>query len=280
MENDVISELYKMNANKALWEKGDFTRLASTMRESGEEIVASLDVEAGMDVLDLGCGDGTTALRSAQRGANVLGVDIASNLVAAGRERAKAAGLSNLRFEEGDASNLEGIADDSFDLVVSMFGAMFAPRPFDVAREMVRVTRPGGRIVMGNWIPGDPTLIAKILQTSAAYTPPPPEGFISPVTWGLEDNVRDRFGQAGVPADRIQCERATYTFRHPGPPDSFLAVFRDYYGPTMNAFAAAKDDGREAQLQSELSALFESQNRGDAGRTEIPATFLKVTVTP
>ncbi|MBB3892297.1 SAM-dependent methyltransferase [Phenylobacterium haematophilum] len=280
MENDVISELYKMNANKALWEKGDFTRLASTMRESGEEIVASLDVEAGMDVLDLGCGDGTTALPSAQRGANVLGVDIASNLVAAGRERAKAAGLSNLRFEEGDASNLEGIADDSFDLVVSMFGAMFAPRPFDVAREMVRVTRPGGRIVMGNWIPGDPTLIAKILQTSAAYTPPPPEGFISPVTWGLEDNVRDRFGQAGVPADRIQCERATYTFRHPGPPDSFLAVFRDYYGPTMNAFAAAKDDGREAQLQSELSALFESQNRGDAGRTEIPATFLKVTVTP
>ena len=280
MENDVISELYKMNANKALWEKGDFTRLASTMRESGEEIVASLDVEAGMDVLDLGCGDGTTALPSAQRGANVLGVDIASNLVAAGRERAKAAGLSNLRFEEGDASNLEGIADDSFDLVVSMFGAMFAPRPFDVAREMVRVTRPGGRIVMGNWIPGDPTLIAKLLQTSAAYTPPPPEGFISPVTWGLEDNVRDRFGQAGVPADRIQCERATYTFRHPGPPDSFLAVFRDYYGPTMNAFAAAKDDGREAQLQSELSALFESQNRGDAGRTEIPATFLKVTVTP
>lgn len=280
MENDVISELYKMNANKALWEKGDFTRLASTMRESGEEIVASLDVEAGMDVLDLGCGDGTTALPSAQRGANVLGVDIASNLVAAGRERAKAAGLSNLRFEEGDASNLEGIADDSFDLVVSMFGAMFAPRPFDVAREMVRVTRPGGRIVMGNWIPGDPTLIAKILQTSAAYTPPPPEGFISPVTWGLEDNVRDRFGQAGVPADRVQCERATYTFRHPGPPDSFLAVFRDYYGPTMNAFAAAKDDGREAQLQSELSALFESQNRGDAGRTEIPATFLKVTVTP
>lgn len=280
MENGVISELYKMNANKALWEKGDFTRLASTMRESGEEIVASLDVEAGMDVLDLGCGDGTTALPSAQRGANVLGVDIASNLVAAGRERAKAAGLSNLRFEEGDASNLEGIADDSFDLVVSMFGAMFAPRPFDVAREMVRVTRPGGRIVMGNWIPGDPTLIAKILQTSAAYTPPPPEGFISPVTWGLEDNVRDRFGQAGVPADRVQCERATYTFRHPGPPDSFLTVFRDYYGPTMNAFAAAKDDGREAQLQSELSALFESQNRGDAGRTEIPATFLKVTVTP
>ena len=267
-----------VNPNKALWEKGDFTRIAQTMRRSGDALVRGLQMRPGLEVLDLGCGDGTTALPSAQRGANVLGVDIASNLVAAGRERAKAAGLSNLRFEEGDASNLEGLADDSFDLVVSMFGAMFAPRPFDVAREMVRVTRPGGRIVMGNWIPGDPTLIAKILQTSAAYTPPPPEGFVSPVTWGLEDNVRERFGQAGVATDRISCERATYTFRHPGSPDSFLAVFRDYYGPTMNAFAAARDDGREAQLQSELSALFESQNRGDAGRTEIQATFLKVTV--
>src|SRR5918998_2165452 len=118
-----------MNANKALWEKGDFTRLAATMRESGEELIASLGVERGMDVLDLGCGDGTTALPAAQRGANVRGVDIAANLVAAGRARAAAAGLTNLRFEEGDASDLRDVADDSFDLVVSIFGAMFAPRP-------------------------------------------------------------------------------------------------------------------------------------------------------
>src|SRR3712207_3664541 len=131
-----------MNANKALWEKGDFTRLAATMRESGEELVASLGVGKGMDVLDLGCGDGTTALPAAKRGANVLGVDIAANLVAAGRARASAAGLGNLRFQQGDASDLQGIDDESFDLVVSMFGAMFAPRPFDVAKEMVRVTRP------------------------------------------------------------------------------------------------------------------------------------------
>ena len=133
-----------MNPNKALWEKGDFTKLAATMRESGDELVASLGVRKGLEVLDLGCGDGTTGLPAAQRGANVLGVDISSNLVAAGRARAAQAGLSNLRFEEGDASDLKGLKDASFDLVVSIFGAMFAPRPFDVAKEMVRVARPGG----------------------------------------------------------------------------------------------------------------------------------------
>jgi len=199
-----------MNPNKALWEKGDFTRLAATMRESGEDLVASLGVEKGMDVLDLGCGDGTTALPAAQRGANVLGVDIASNLVAAGRARAAAAGLSHLRFQEGDASDLRGINDNSFDLVVSIFGAMFAPRPFDVASEMVRVTRPGGRMVMGNWIPGDPTLVAQILKISAAYTPPPPEGFISPVTWGVENNVCERFGAAGIPREHPASALATF----------------------------------------------------------------------
>jgi SAM-dependent methyltransferase len=267
-----------MNPNKALWEKGDFTQLAATMRGSGDELVASLGVEKGMDVLDLGCGDGTTALPAAERGANVIGVDIAANLVAAGRARAAAAGLANLRFQEGDASDLRGINDNSFDLVVSMFGAMFAPRPFDVAKEMVRVTRPGGRIVMGNWIPGDPTLVAQILKISAAYTPPPPEGFISPVTWGVEDNVRERFGDAGVPPENISCERASYVFRHPRPPAEFLERFRLYYGPTMNAFEAATKDGRAEQLRGELTKLFEQQNQAGADRTVIPATYLKVTV--
>ena len=268
-----------MNPNKALWEKGDFTRIAAAMRESGEELVESLRVEPDMDVLDLGCGDGTTALPAAQSGANVLGVDIAENLVAAGNARAKAAGLSNLRFQQGDASDLQGLTDESFDLVVSIFGAMFAPRPFDVAREMVRVTRSGGRIVMGNWIPGDPTLIAQVLKTSAAYTPAPPEGFISPVTWGIEDNVRDRFGAAGVPADNITCERATYVFRYPAPPRELFQTFKHYYGPTMNAFEAASMDGRAQQLEAELTQLFQEHNRGGPETTEIPATFLKVTVT-
>jgi SAM-dependent methyltransferase len=186
-----------VNPNKALWEKGDFTRLAATMRQSGDELVEQLGIRPGMDILDLGCGDGTTALPAAKRGAHVLGVDIAANLVTAGRARAEAAGLNNLRFEEGDACDLRGIADESFDLVLSMFGAMFAPRPFDAAAEMVRVTRRGGRIVMGNWIPGDPTLVAQILKISAAYTPAPPAGFVSPVTWGVEGNVRERFACAG-----------------------------------------------------------------------------------
>ena len=269
--------IQKINPNKALWEKGDFTRIADTMRESGEDLVATLGVQPGMKVLDLGCGDGTTAVPSARRGAEVLGVDIASNLVAAGNARAKAAGLDNLRFEEGDASNLNRINDDNFDLVVSIFGAMFAPRPFDVAEEMVRVTKPGGRIIMGNWIPGDPTLVAQILKISATYTPPPPEGFVSPMTWGDEGKVRERFEAAGIKPDNISFERATWYFRGDGPPAELLATFRNFYGPTMNAFEAAAKDGREEQLATELTELFNAQNKGDEG-TEIPATFLKVTV--
>ena len=267
------------NPNKALWEKGDFTRLAPAMRESGAALVATLGITPGLDVLDLGCGDGTTAVPAAQLGANVLGVDIASNLVAAGNERARALGLTNLRFQEGDASDLNELEDDSFDLVVSMFGAMFAPRPADVAKEMVRVTRPGGRIVMGNWIPGDPTLVAQILRISSAYSPPPPEGFVSPMTWGVEADVLERFGGAGVPAGQISLERDTYVFDYPGTPSEYLAEFKEYYGPTMNAYAAAAANGNEAELNAELDALFNEQNTSEAeGSTSIPATFLRVTV--
>lgn len=268
-----------MNPNKALWEKGDFTRIAETMRESGEALVRSLGVGKGLKVLDLGCGDGTTALPSAKLGAEVLGVDIARNLVAAGNARAKAQGLSNCTFREGDASNLQGIDDHAFDLVVSIFGAMFAPRPFDVAKEMVRVTRRGGRVVMGNWIPNDPTLVAQILKISSSYTPPPPEGFVSPMTWGIEGNVTERFEAAGVPRDRISFARDTFTFRFPGTASAFVSEFRNYYGPTMNAFAAAEQSGKSADLQRELEALFERENRsGTKDATSIPATFLRVTV--
>src|SRR5712671_2666030 len=192
-----------MNPNKALWEKGDFTRIAQSMRESGEALVKSLGITKGLKVLDLGCGDGTTALPEAKLGADVLGVDIAKNLVDAGNQRAKAQGLTNCKFQEGDASNLHELKDQTFDLVVSIFGAMFAPKPFDVAKEVVRVTKPGGRIVMGNWIPNDPTLVAQILKISASYTPAPPEGFVSPMTWGIENNVIERFASAGVPKDNV-----------------------------------------------------------------------------
>ena len=273
MINDV------MNPNKALWEKGDFTRIAASMRESGEALVQRLGITKGLKVLDLGCGDGTTALPAAKLGADVLGVDIATNLVEAGNKRAREHGLSNCKFQEGEASNLHELKDHTFDLVLSIFGAMFAPKPFDVAREMVRVSRPGGRIIMGNWIPNDPTLVAQILKISSAYTPPPPEGFISPMTWGIETNVIERFAAAGVPAEKISFARDTFTFNFPGPPSAFVDEFRKYYGPTMNAFEAAEKNGLAADLQNELEALFKSQNkskRNDA--TSIPATFLRVTV--
>jgi SAM-dependent methyltransferase len=268
-----------MNPNQALWEKGDFTRIAASMRESGEALVRGLGVTRGLKVLDLGCGDGTTAVPAARLGADVLGVDIARNLVAAGNARAQALGLTNCTFREGDASNLHDLPDHSFDLVVSIFGAMFAPRPFDVAKEMVRVTRPGGRIVMGNWIPNDPTLVAQILKISSAYSPPPPEGFVSPMTWGIEGTVIERFAAAGVPGEKISFSRDTYTFRFPGAPSAFVATFRNYYGPTMNAFAAAEQSGKSADLQRELEGLFERENRSPTkDATSIPATFLKVTV--
>jgi ubiquinone/menaquinone biosynthesis C-methylase UbiE len=267
------------NPNQALWEKGDFTQIAETMRESGAALVNAIGVTKGMKVLDLGCGDGTTAIPAAQTGADVLGVDIARNLVEAGNRRAKAHDLANCTFVEGDASHLRDLKDRTFDLVVTIFGAMFAPKPFDVAKEMVRVTKPGGRIVMGNWIPNDPTLVAQILRISLAYSPPPPEGFISPMTWGVESHVIDRFGQAGIAKERISFLRDTYTFNYPESPASFVGTFRQFYGPTMNAFDAAEKNGKAADLEKELVALFESQNRSsDVSKTSIPATFLRVTV--
>jgi SAM-dependent methyltransferase len=267
-----------MNPNQALWEKGDFTRIADTMRESGEALVGRLGITRGLRVLDLGCGDGTTAIPAAELGADVLGVDISRPLVEAGNRRAGQLGLTNCRFREGDASDLRELEDRSFDLVVSIFGAMFAPRPADVAREMVRVTRPGGRIVMGNWIPNDPTLVAQILRISSAYTPPPPPGFVSPMTWGVESHVTERFAGAGIPAGKIAFARESWRFHFPGPPAGFVALFRDYFGPTMSAFEAAARTGRAADLQQELEALFESQNESPSrDTTSIAATFLLVT---
>lgn len=268
-----------MNPNKALWEKGDFTRIAQSMRGSGEALVKGLGITKGLRVLDLGCGDGTTALPEARLGADVLGVDIASNLVEAGNKRAIEEGLTNCKFQEGDASNLHELKDNSFDLVVSIFGAMFAPKPFDVAKEMVRVTRSGGRIVMGNWIPNDPTLVAQILKISATYTPPPPEGFISPMTWGVESNVIERFSGAGIPKENVSFARDTFTFEFPGMPSKLVDVFRKFYGPTMNAFEAAEKNGRADDLQRELEVLFNSQNKSSSkDTTSIPATYLRVTV--
>src|SRR6187399_2015658 len=233
LENQIIE-----NPNQALWEKGDFTRIADTMRQSGEELVSKLGISKGLDVLDLGCGDGTTAIPAARLGANVLGVDIARNLVEAGNIRAARERLTNCTFQQCDAVDLHDLEDQSFDLLVTIFGAMFAPKPYEVAKEMVRVTRPGGRIVMGNWIPGDPTLVAQILKVSSAYTPPPPEGFVSPMLWGVEEHVTDRFVKAGIHKSNISFSKEVFTFNAPYPAAEFVQKFRTYYGPTMNAFEA------------------------------------------
>jgi len=267
------------NPNKALWEKGDFTEIAAFMRQSGEAVVESLGVAPPLHALDLGCGDGTTALPLARLGADVTGVDIARNLVEAGNKRAAEAGLNRLKFHEGDACNLEGVDDDSFDLTLSVFGAMFAPKPFDVAREMVRITKPGGHIVMGNWIPNDPTFVSQLLKVSSAFTPPPPEGFISPMTWGVESHIIERFGQAGVPKENISMVKDTYYFAHSEKsPAEFIELFERFYGPTMNAVDAARKNGKEEELHKQLVELANAQNKSDAG-TFIPATFMRVTVT-
>lgn len=268
-----------MNPNKALWEKGDFTRIAASMKESGAELVSKVGITKDISVLDIGCGDGTTAIPAARLGAIVLGVDIASNLVEAGNLLSKKEGLTNITFKEGDATDLNELKDHSFDIVVSIFGAMFAPKPFDVAKEMVRVTRPGGRIIMGNWIPGNPTLVAQILKISSAYAPPPPDGFISPMLWGVENNVIERFAGAGVAKEKISFVRDTFTFNTDSPPSELVDRFKNYYGPTMNAFEAAEKNGKALDLQNELEALFNSRNKSAIkNTTSIPATFLLVTV--
>jgi ubiquinone/menaquinone biosynthesis C-methylase UbiE len=267
------------NPNKALWEKGDFTEIAAFMRQSGEALVQSLKITPPLRLMDLGCGDGTTAIPLARTGADVVGIDIARNLVEAGNRRAAQAGLTRLKFQEGDACNLEGVPDKSFDLSISIFGAMFAPKPVDVAKEMVRVTKPGGRIVMGNWIPNDPTFVSQLLKISSTFTPPPPEGFISPMLWGMESNILERFGQAGVPPQKISMVRDTYYFASPEKtPAKFIDLFERFYGPTMNAVEAARKNGQAEELHRQLVELANAQNKSKDAGTLIPATFMRITV--
>ena len=249
------------------------------MRQSGNELVDKLGITKRMKVLDLGCGDGTTAIPIAKLGADVLGVDIASNLVEAGNIRSRKEGLTHCTFQEGDACNLRGLEDESFDMVISIFGAMFASKPYDVAKEMVRVTKPGGKIIMGNWIPGEATFVARLLNISSSYSPPPSNGFISPMTWGVENNVIDRFGQAGIKRENITMVKDTYTFIAPYSSSEFLLVFKNFYGPTMNAYEAAGNNGKEEFLHKELDELFNSQNQSESvDRTSIPATYLRVSI--
>lgn len=274
------------NPNKELWEKGDFCKIAECMRESGEHFAEELEklgyFTKGSKVLDLGCGDGTTAFPIAQRGADVLGVDISAPLVAAALKRKQTMGANlKINFREGDACNLAGIPDNSFDLLVTVFGAMFAPKPIDVAKEMVRVVKKnGGRIVMGNWIAGDTTFVASLLKISHKYTPPPPEGFQSPMLWGVEEKVLERFGAAGIPPSAISFEKQMYDFSFPMTASAAVSLFEHFYGPTMSAFAAAKKSGKENELRAELTQMFSEQNTSKrADHMELHGRFQRVTVT-
>lgn len=265
--------------NKVLWEKGDFTRLAATMRNSGEKLVAQLGITPGLRILDVGCGDGTTAIPMARLKAIVTGVDIAKNLVQAGNYRALKEGLDNIGFQEGDAADLCNMPNQHFDLVLSVFGAMFASRPLEVAQALVRVTKPGGRIVMGNWIPGDPTLVARVLKMSSSYMPAPPPNFESPMLWGNESKVIERFASAGVTPDQVSFSKETYHFRFDGTPSEFANLFLTFYGPTMNALEAATAAGKGVDFRSDLEALFFSCNQSETlHQTIIPATYLMVTI--
>ncbi len=267
------------NPSKALWEKGDFTEIAAFMRQSGEALVLSLGLKMPLRALDLACGDGTTAVPLAQLGAEVTGVDIVGKFVEAGNKRAKEQGLSRLQFQEGDACNLHGIGDHSFDLTLSVFGAMFAPKPFDVAKEMVRVTKPGGRIVMGNWIPDDPiSFVSLLLKISSSFMPPPRDGAVSPMAWGVESHIVERFGQAGVSPSNIAMVKGTYSFITPNTPANFIETFRRFYSPTMKAFEVAQANGKTEELHQQLLELAEAQNRATDGSTAIDATFMRVTV--
>jgi SAM-dependent methyltransferase len=280
MQAFTFSAETELNSNKALWEKGDFTQIAATMRQSGADLVRSLSIATPMRALDLGCGDGTTAVPLAILGADVLGIDIAENLVRAGNERAARAGLTRLTFQKGDACNLRGIADESFDLVISVFGAMFAPKPFDVASEMVRVARPGARIVMGNWIPDDPTsFVSQLLKISSSFSPAPPDGFVSPMTWGVEAHVIERFGRAGIAPEQISMNKDTYSFVAADKrPADVIELFRRFYGPTMNAYESAQRIGVVERLHDQLVELALTRNTSTDGSTSIPATFLRVIV--
>ena len=273
-----------MNPNKALWEKGDFTQIAATMRESGEAVARSLGVVPGMRVLDLGCGDGTTALPLAQLGAHVTGIDVASNLVEAGNKRAAEAGLKNLKFEEGDACHLDGVADNSFgsDAVGVRGDVCAGSRRWMLAKEMVRVTKPGVADCDGQLDSGrsDVRVAQRLLKISSAYTPPPPEGFLSPMMWGVESHIVERFEQAGVPKEQISLKEDTFLFVSPDQgPEQVIEAFRRFYGPTMNAYDAAEKNNKGVEeLHRELVELATAKNASGNGGTRIPATFMRVEV--
>ena len=252
---------------KATWMDGNYDYFSRFMESSASEFLDRLDVETGASLLDVACGSGQLGLIAARRGARVTGVDIASNSILAARGRAASEGL-DARFDEGDAEALP-YADASFDIVATIFGAMFAPRPELVAAELLRVCRPGGTIAMGNWTKEG--FIGRMFKTFARFIAPP--GMPSPVLWGDETVVAQRFG-AGV--SNLRLTRVNYRFDYPFAPAGVVEFFREYYGPTTRAFAALGEADRSA-LRAALVDLWTTHNQAtDAARTIVDAEYLEV----
>ena len=252
---------------KATWMSGDYALFAKPMERGANEFLTRLVVPPGTEMLDIACGAGQIAIPAARAGVNVTGVDIAANLIEHARSRALAEGLT-IRFDEGDAEMLP-YGDESFDVVVSLIGAMFAPRPERVASEMMRVCRPGGRIIMANWTPEG--FVGQIFKTMGKHVPPPPM-MPSPLMWGNEATVRDRL-QVGISS--IQFTKRQYPFHYPFGPKEVVEFFRMYYGPTNRAFASIDAD-RQAALRDDLERLWFNENRATDGTTLYDAEYLEV----
>jgi ubiquinone/menaquinone biosynthesis C-methylase UbiE len=249
------------------WMAGDFGVIARYAEAAEEEFVDRLHLKPGMRVLDVACGTGNTAIPAARTGANVIGVDIAANLITQARERARQAGVT-VEFREGDAEQLD-LPDGSFDVVISVFGAMFAPRPDRVAQELFRVCRPGGLVAMGNWTPSG--FVGKMFALTAKHVPPPP-GIPAPVLWGDEQTVRQRFGSG---ASEIRCTRVLFEFRFPFPPKDVVELFRKYFGPTQVNFSKLDTQG-QAALAADLERLWTEHNLAQDGTTLVPGEYLEV----
>jgi SAM-dependent methyltransferase len=252
---------------KSTWMAGDFGHFARYMRAGEMEFFPDLGVRAGERVLDVACGAGQLSFPAARAGADVTGVDIATNLIEQARAAAAAQGL-RVRFDEGDAEELP-YPDASFDLVYSFVGAMFAPRPELVATEMTRVCRPGGRIAMANWTAAG--FVGQMFKVSAKHVPPP-AGMPSPVQWGDESVVRDRLGPRVA---TLAMKRRAFRFEYPFPPAGVVQLFVDYYGPTNRAFAKLDANG-QAALRADLERLWTDANTAKDGTTRVDAEYLHV----
>ncbi|MGB7209671.1 MAG: class I SAM-dependent methyltransferase [Pyrinomonadaceae bacterium] len=255
---------------RATWIAGDFGKIAVAIEKGAVDFISRLDIKPGEHVLDVACGTGNLALPAARLGADVTGVDIAPNLIKQGRERAAAEGL-NCKFDEGDAEKLP-YADNSFDTVVTMFGAMFAPRPEVAAAELIRVCRPGGRIAMANWTAQG--FSGQMFKIASKHVPPPP-GVMPPVLWGDEETVKSRFA-SGVTG--LTLTRRPIEFKYPFPPNEVVEYFRQYFGPTQMAFAALDADG-QAAMRKELEELWTEHNRATDGTTDVESEYLEVIAT-